>query len=113
MTAFTLNPFTIDTDFALVRYDSAGVPDQTFGTGGTVLTEFAGGIDQAYALARQADGKIVAAGYASRTSASGGDTEFALARYLADGFARPHVRERREGDNRPDALHRLDLRPGD
>jgi len=42
-----------------------------------VTTDFAGSIDQAFAVAIQADGKIVAAG---RATVSGND-EFGLARY--------------------------------
>lgn len=69
-------------DFALVRYTADGTLDTTFGGGGVVHTDF-GGVDQAFALASQADGKLVAAGN-SRPGASGFD-DFALARYSADG----------------------------
>ena len=50
--------------------------DPTFGSGGKVTTDF-GGDDQAFALALQPDGKIVAAGSSTQN--------FALARYNADG----------------------------
>jgi uncharacterized delta-60 repeat protein len=66
-------------DFALARYGSSGRLDATFGTGGKVLTDFARGDDLPFALARQADGKLVAAGITGAT----GRTNFALARYLA------------------------------
>jgi uncharacterized delta-60 repeat protein len=65
-------------DFALARYRQGGALDATFGTGGTVTTDFARGEDRAEALVVQ-DGKLVAAG--STRSASGGQ-RFALARYL-------------------------------
>jgi len=51
--------------------------DPTFGTGGKVTTDFGGGTDQAFAVALQPDGKIVAAGQANN--------DFALARYNPDG----------------------------
>jgi uncharacterized delta-60 repeat protein len=63
-------------DFGLVRYRTNGVLDATFGTRGKVITDFASG-DEAFALALQADGKLVAAG--SAITAAGLD--FALARY--------------------------------
>jgi uncharacterized delta-60 repeat protein len=56
--------------------------DSTFGSGGKVTTDFAGNRDQAFAVALQTDGKIVAAGSAI---VSGGQTDFALARYNSDG----------------------------
>jgi uncharacterized delta-60 repeat protein len=66
--------------------DSPGDLDQSFGSGGKVLTSFASGkgafYDCAYALAVQPDGKLVAAG-ATRTS------DFALARYNPDGSLDP------------------------
>jgi uncharacterized delta-60 repeat protein len=64
-------------DFALARYRPNGTLDPTFGTGGKVTTDFAGGEDRAEALVVQG-GRLVAAG--STISASGGQ-RFALARY--------------------------------
>src|SRR5262249_55570066 len=70
-------------DFALSRYSTLGVLDTTFGSSGKVLTDFAGGNDQAFAMAIQtSDGKIVAAGGAFN-GINGSD--YALARYSADG----------------------------
>jgi uncharacterized delta-60 repeat protein len=63
-------------DFALARYRPDGTLDTTFGAGGKVRTDF-GSCEQAFAVAVQPDGKIVAAG--------GCATEFELARYNADG----------------------------
>src|SRR5262249_4991667 len=49
--------------FALARYNADGSPDAAFGAGGAVATSFAGaGIAEAFAIAVQADSKIVAAG---------------------------------------------------
>ncbi|SFL27181.1 cadherin domain-containing protein, partial [Azotobacter beijerinckii] len=64
------------TDFVLLRYDSNGVLDSSFGTGGVVTTNFGSG-DSAFDMTLQADGRILLAG------SSNGD--FALARYNADG----------------------------
>ncbi len=69
-------------DFALIRLDRDGQLDPTFGDGGRVLTDFSGTADTAYALAIQPDGKIVAAG---TTTGAGTASDFALARYNADG----------------------------
>ncbi|TML99050.1 MAG: hypothetical protein E6G02_14550 [Actinobacteria bacterium] len=68
-------------DFALARYNPNGSLDATFGTGGKVTTDFAGDDDQAFAVALQPDGKIVAVGVA-KTSRS---RDFALARYNPNG----------------------------
>ncbi|MFN3564715.1 MAG: WD40 repeat domain-containing protein [Burkholderiaceae bacterium] len=64
-------------DFALARYNANGSLDASFGSGGKVTTAFGSGTDDAYALARAPDGKIVVAG----RSANGTDYDFALARY--------------------------------
>ncbi len=69
-------------DFAMIRLERDGAIDPTFGTGGIVMTDFAGGSDTIRAIALQADGKIVAAGV-STVAATGND--FALARYSSDG----------------------------
>src|SRR3954463_6884040 len=55
-------PSSQDTSFALLRYDSDGSIDPTFGNGGTVTTNVGSNDDQANAIALQPDGKIVAAG---------------------------------------------------
>ena len=70
-----------DGDFALVRYDADGSLDTGFGTGGKVTTAIGSGEDQAYEMAVQGDGKIVAAG----VSHNGSDEDFAVVRYNADG----------------------------
>jgi uncharacterized delta-60 repeat protein len=61
----------------IVRYNSHGVLDRSFGRGGEVTALFdAGGLSDA--LLRQRDGKLVAAG-------SGGGGSFALARFDTNG----------------------------
>jgi uncharacterized delta-60 repeat protein len=71
------------TDFGVVRYGPDGAPNSAFGTGGIVRTDIRGQGDQANAVAVQPDGRILVAGFA--TSASGIDSDFALARYNPDG----------------------------
>jgi uncharacterized delta-60 repeat protein len=63
----------------------AGDLDPSFGTVGKVTTDFAGGPDEAFALAVQPDGKLVAAG----ATAGPGLGNFALARYNLDGTLDP------------------------
>jgi uncharacterized delta-60 repeat protein len=57
-----------------------GALDTSFGTRGTVTTDF-GADDAAFALVRQSDGKLVAAG----RSNVAGSADFALCRYDAEG----------------------------
>jgi uncharacterized delta-60 repeat protein len=71
----------MDQDFALVRYNPEGTLDAGFGSDGIVTTAVGSGDDVAYAVAVQADGKIVVAGCAF----NGSDGDFALARYHSDG----------------------------
>ncbi len=72
----------VRSDITLVRLDPAGSPDGTFGGGsGKVTTNLSGGRDYGMALAVQADGRIVVAGYRAATA---GD-DIAVLRYQADG----------------------------
>jgi len=64
-------------DFAIARYNTNGNLDNSFSGDGKQTTDFNAGDDYAYSLAIQTDGKIVVAGVA--------DSNFALARYNADG----------------------------
>ncbi|HEX3147871.1 MAG TPA: hypothetical protein VHR66_07285 [Gemmataceae bacterium] len=68
-------------DFALSRYDSNGALDTSFGSGGKVITAIGSGDDFIQAIALDQSGQIVAAGY----SMTGGNADFALARYNTDG----------------------------
>ncbi len=67
--------------FALARYNSDGSLDGTFGSSGLVRTSFLTCCVNALVL--QPDGKLVAAGVGR--SDIGGDFDFALARYNANG----------------------------
>jgi uncharacterized delta-60 repeat protein len=67
-------------DFALVRYNTDGTLDTTFGVGGIVTTDFNLDDDAANGVVIQPDAKIVAVGYANM-----GTFDFALARYNTNG----------------------------
>jgi uncharacterized delta-60 repeat protein len=67
-------------NFALVRYNSNGTLDATFGVGGKLITQL-GGPAQVFGVAIQSDGKIVAAGFAHIN----GNFDFALVRYNSNG----------------------------
>lgn len=69
-------------DFALVRYNSDGSLDNSFGSNGIVTTAVGTGEDILWAVAVQNDGKILAAGYGI-SAVSGYD--FAVVRYNQDG----------------------------
>jgi uncharacterized delta-60 repeat protein/uncharacterized repeat protein (TIGR01451 family) len=70
-----LNPAS---DAIVSRWNTDGTLDATFGTGGIVKID-QGGIDGAFAVALQADGRIVTAGSSSNV------TRFALSRLLTGG----------------------------
>lgn len=74
-------------NFALARYNVDGSLDPGFGTGGRVITDFAGRDDFASAILTQPDGKIVVAGYMAFDVPPpfGISFDFALARYNDDG----------------------------
>lgn len=64
--------------------------DPSFGTGGRVVTDFFRFADEAFALAVQPDGRILAAGSASHPGIGQGfGNDFAVARYTADGLLIP------------------------
>jgi uncharacterized delta-60 repeat protein len=73
-------------DFALARYQPNGRLDPSFGKGGRVVTDFGSSSDSLLAIARQPDGKIVAAGASTPRR---GPTSFALARYDSHGRLDP------------------------
>jgi uncharacterized delta-60 repeat protein len=67
-------------DFALLRYTSDGALDQSFGTGGQVITAIDSSNDFASAVAVQSDEKHVVVG----SALIGGSYDFALVRYGRD-----------------------------
>ena len=77
--------FTESDDFAVARYDPDGSLDQSFGSGGKVVTDFDNSsADIALAAALAPDGKIVVAGGSDAGGALGG-FDFALVHYNVDG----------------------------
>ena len=68
-------------EFGLVRYNSDGSLDGTFGNGGIVRTSFGSKDDAITGIAIQSDGKIVAGGYATVSNR----LTFAVARYNTNG----------------------------
>jgi uncharacterized delta-60 repeat protein len=68
--------------YAVVRYEENGGIDSSFGNQGKAIVEFSSGFDFAYAIALQADGKIVLAGRADLNSSV---SPFAITRFNGDG----------------------------
>ena len=69
--------------FVVSRIDADGKVDSTFGSNGSVFTDFGPGGDQLNSIALQPDGKIVGVGKTG--GAVGQDGSFALIRYLSNG----------------------------
>ena len=79
---YTVN--NLISEFALVRYDSNGALDNTFGINGIIVTPIGSLEALINSVSIQEDGKIVAAGY-SRNMDDGQIAEFAIARYNSNG----------------------------
>lgn len=71
-----------DDDFAVVRLNSNGSLDSSFGSNGTVETDFGPGDDSVTKALLQSDGKLLVVGAAENAF---GDEDFAIARYDANG----------------------------
>jgi len=85
---YTYSSFGSVPDFSLVRYNTDGTLDATFGNAGKVMTAISpstngGGSDVAYALALQSDGKIILVG--ETTVQARYSIDFAIVRYNIDG----------------------------
>lgn len=76
------NSTGVTADFGLVRYDSTGTPDASFGAGGKRTTDFFGSVEIINDIVLQPDGKIVAVGL---VNLGGTDIDFGVARYNTDG----------------------------
>ena len=74
----------ISTDFAVARYDSAGAPDGSFGSGGKLTTDIGGAIDIAQNIVVQPNGAILVSGVLALGSSSALG-HAGLARYDAIG----------------------------
>jgi uncharacterized delta-60 repeat protein len=81
-----------DASFAVTRFDAEGNLDANFGSGGKVETNFGAGLDVAFAVAIQSDGKIVAAG-SSEANRETDNYNVAVARYISDGGTVPRKTE--------------------
>lgn len=82
----TYDPSYDQVEFAILRFNNDGTPDSSFNSTGTVYSNFnSDSKDCAYAIAIQADYKIVIGG----NSMSNSDEDFALARYNPDGSPDP------------------------
>jgi uncharacterized delta-60 repeat protein len=68
--------------FVLSFAQPAGSLDPSFGVGGKVVTSIGTGIDKAYGVAIQSDGKIVVSGYSTSSLT---DKDFTVCRYLSNG----------------------------
>lgn len=89
---------------ALLRYNSDGSPDVSFGTNGVVLADSGANLpDRAYDIAIQPDGKIVIAGYRDNDD----DNDFLIMRFLPDGSIDPTF-----GSTSP-GVSTIDLSSGD
>jgi len=77
------DPANATTTFALVRYNTDGMLDPTFGTGGKVTTAIGSEDDEAFAVGVGAKGLIIAAG--ATTGGGGTTSDFAAVRYTAKG----------------------------
>ena len=64
--------------FRTDRYNTDGTLDTTFGTDGTVITDFGFGYNSVLAITLQPDGKVIVAGQSY-------NNRFAMARYTANG----------------------------
>ena len=68
-------------DFAVLRFNSNGLLDNTFGNNGIVINDFDGDIDVAFSIKTQSDSKIIACGW----TFSNASWNFAIIRYNSDG----------------------------
>jgi uncharacterized delta-60 repeat protein len=77
--------YTNQSDLAILRFNSDGSPDSSFGTGGKVISALTNIADVASGGVLQANGKIVVSGFTYDYSAGNPDIFPILARYNTDG----------------------------
>ena len=75
---------TTNDDFTLVRYNSNGSIDNTFGVNGIAMNDLGGGLDRIWGAALQPDGKIVVVGESASTVAPY-NYSLIVARYKTNG----------------------------
>ena len=80
---YAYNDVNTAADFYVLRLNSNGSFDTTFGIGGKVLTDFNGKNDYGYSVVIQPDGKIVVGGSVGDTT--GNRLRFGVVRYNPDG----------------------------
>jgi uncharacterized delta-60 repeat protein len=85
-------------DLAVVRRNADGSPDMSFAGTGQQIIDYAGGNDQAGAVALDREGRIVIAGFGNTA------TDVALQRFLADGTPELSVAFKLDGLDYGDAL---------
>ncbi|MBN4005233.1 DUF4347 domain-containing protein [Nostoc sp. LPT] len=76
------NDGSLNNDFALIRYNSDGSLDTSFGNGGRVITSMSNGQDGIASIVIQPDGRVVVTGSVMNTN---GSNSFILARYNSNG----------------------------
>jgi uncharacterized delta-60 repeat protein len=74
---------SVNSNFALARFQANGILDTTFGTGGQVTTDIDGGRDHAHAITLDGSGNLLVAGENDDGSATSG--QVAIARYDGKG----------------------------
>jgi uncharacterized delta-60 repeat protein len=77
--------FPLQYDFVVLRFNSDGLPDTSFGRNGEVITDFGGRKEHSKALLLQADGKIIVGGSTTEYAVKPPYPDLLLARYNPDG----------------------------
>lgn len=95
--SFSPNINVDSSDFAVVRYNTNGSLDLTFGTGGKVVTSITDNDDQIYSLALQNNGKLIAAGFSNGRD----NSNVTIVRYLSVNSA-PRAPFDFDGDGKSD-----------
>jgi len=67
-------------DFVVVKYDSTGTLDSTFGSGGKVITDISGGYDYAYSMVLDSNNNLFVAGD-GYTNVGGNNRDFVVVKY--------------------------------
>lgn len=94
----------VNEDFALARYNANGSLDTSFGSCGKIITPIAGGngVDLAWGVGLQQDGKVVVAGYTQTGVSTSLNEDFAVLRYLPNGSAASPASVDFDGDGKTD-----------